>query len=423
MSSARLTITTPARDTHALALCRDALRAVRVGDCAAALGIITPLWEGVGREPKAQGLGLRAGAELYHCAGTITSVANQSAEAQTEARRLLKKAARGFRALGDGAQSVRSAHEIAASYLRSGLHRRAWRVARACLKFSKQVEAETEAGLLLVSAIADWCVGRPADSLATLEAAFPLFEAVADERTSGAFHNTLALSYQDDGIARADTDYLQRAFIEFTAAGFYFEQAGSVIHQSSVENNLGRLLSLLGRHTDAHPHLDRARSLALSIGDEVQAARVEVTRARVLCAAGQLADAESVIDGAVVELIRLGADYLLAEAQSVLADVRAQRAVLHPNVLHFGTPSRYVVTVSDDSLVNAGIEAGDDVWLCRASQARDGELVYASTPDGMMLAFYYSEGEDVSLIFANAECEPCRFPASAVRVRGIVAGR
>jgi SOS-response transcriptional repressor LexA len=431
MSSARLTINSRPTSAYALALCRDALRAARTGDCAAALGLLTPLWDGVGAEPMTDGLDCRAGAELYHCAGVITSVADQAAGAQREARRLLKHAAHAFRVIGDGGKSIQSWHEVASSYLRSGLFGHARRIARACLKHSMRMEPETEAGLLLVAAVAEWCLGRPVESLATLESAFPLFESVTDEYMSGVFHNTLALAYQNAGLASVNNEYLQRALIEFTAADFYFEKAGIVTHQSSVKNNLGFILSLLGRHEDAHPHLDQARALALSVRDEVQAARVDITRAQVMMAQGRLDDAENVIMAAIETIEVHGTVHLLPEAHSVreaIAERRAARRPLPSNVLTFTPrspklPDRFVITVSDDSLINAGIEAEDDVWLRRAAQVQDGDLVYASTPDCMVLAFYYVEGEEVSLFFAHAGCQPRRYPKKAVRVWGVVINR
>lgn len=427
MSSAGLTNHSRLTDADVMSVCRDALRVAKDGDCATAFLIVAPLWAGVGSVPDESGLGRRARAELYRCAGTITSLADQTPGAQRDARRLLARAARAFNTGGEIDDLVRCGHEIAASYLRSGLHCHARRVARRCLEHATRVEPEVEAGLVLVYALAEWSLNRPDEALAVLTPAFSLFEAISDERMAGAFHGTLASAYHSAGVARNDTNYLRSALMEFTAAAYYFEQAGSLSHISSIKNNIGYILSLLGQHDEAHPLLDQAKQLALSVGDGAQAARVDVTRAQVLSAEGRCDEAERTIRHAIGELERHGATNLLIEARSVLLEIDQRRPRVHPNVIPFGPPARhgarFVLTVSDDSLINAGIEAGDNVWLCRASHARDGELAYVSTPDCMMLAFIFGEGEEVSLVFANGECRPRRYPAKFVRVRGVVLDR
>lgn len=51
-----------------------------------------------------------------------------------------------------------------------------------------------------------------------------------------------------------------------------------------MENNLGFLFFKLGRFVDAHTHLDRAQILFARLKDELHAAQVDETRARVLLA-------------------------------------------------------------------------------------------------------------------------------------------
>ena len=71
-------------------------------------------------------------------------------------------------------------------------------------------------------------------------------------------------------LAAADnrSEYVDSALVEFTAAGFHFEQAGHKSFQARVENNVGFLFGEIGRYLEAHEHLARAHDLLVSLGDQ-----------------------------------------------------------------------------------------------------------------------------------------------------------
>jgi CheY-like chemotaxis protein len=116
------------------------------------------------------------------------------------------------------------------------------------------------------------------------------------------------------GTAEHREDYIDRALIEYAAASFHFEQAGHRRYQACVDINLGFLYFTLGRFTEAHKHLDRARSLFLAIDDNVHLAQVNDTRARTLLAEGRLSEAERFARSAVNTLEKGDEQALLAEA-------------------------------------------------------------------------------------------------------------
>src|SRR3712207_7429442 len=60
-------------------------------------------------------------------------------------------------------------------------------------------------------------------------------------------------------LFRSRNDYHDRALVEYAAASFHLEQAGHARYQAHVENNLGFFFHMLGRHEEAHEHLDRDR--------------------------------------------------------------------------------------------------------------------------------------------------------------------
>src|SRR3712207_4786330 len=111
-------------------------------------------------------------------------------------------------------------------------------------------------------------------------------------------------------LFRSRNDYHDRALVEYAAASFHLEQAGHARYQAHVENNLGLFFHILGREREAHEHLDRARSLFVSLGDRVYAAQVDETRARVLLAQARAEEAERLARGAA-EVFELAGEHAL----------------------------------------------------------------------------------------------------------------
>jgi plasmid stabilization system protein ParE len=416
-----------ANDVALLEVCRRAMDMAHAGNYYEALGLLSPVWGGTDCEPRTKGLPLETSAELYLCAGVLTCAVSRASEAQRNGRRFLRKAFVFFRSIDNKESAARCVKELASSLQRAGHHRHARRVASIALRRPTELTLEIEASLHLISANSELSARRFEAALSTLENAYPLFEAVSNDRIRGAFHNTLGLALKNAGLAGGIDDYLQRAIIEFTAASYHFEQSKNLSFLSRVENNIGFLLWSLGENTQAYPHIDRAKSLALSAGDEVMASYFDDTLARVLCGDGKLSEAERVIERAVQELERLGATVELGEAIDTRTEIRNRIAALRAessNVIPFPSslaalPTRFVVSVSDDSLINAGVRAGDDLWVCRSARAKDGDLVFADTPDGLTLGFHYAEGDTVRLVFAGEHCSERCYPAALIRIYGV----
>lgn len=77
------------------------------------------------------------------------------------------------------------------------------------------------------------------------------------------------------------------------------------------------LLYKLGRHADAHEHLDRAQAVLTRLKDARTLAQVDETRARVLIAERRYRDAERALAGALKTLEKADASALLADALTV----------------------------------------------------------------------------------------------------------
>lgn len=94
------------------------------------------------------------------------------------------------------------------------------------------------------------------------------------------------------GVAEEQTQYIDQALIEFAAASFHFEQLGHAQQCGRVENNLGFLYVSIGKFPEAHRHINRARAIFVSLGDQGLTAQVDDTRARALLSEGRYREAE-----------------------------------------------------------------------------------------------------------------------------------
>src|SRR5207244_6968329 len=109
-------------------------------------------------------------------------------------------------------------------------------------------------------------------------------------------------------------DYLDRALMEYSAASFHFEQAGSSTrYLARVENNLGYLFFTIGRFEEAHAHMDRARSIFQDLADVGSVAQVDDSRARVLLAEERYGEAERIARTVVSRFEKGGEPALLGE--------------------------------------------------------------------------------------------------------------
>jgi tetratricopeptide (TPR) repeat protein len=165
---------------------------------------------------------------------------------------------------------------------------------------------------------------RLQNALHFYDEAQPLVERSDDHGLKGSFHSEYGLVYRRLATPENREDYLDRALIEYAAASFHFEQAGNIRYLANIENNLGYLYFTIGRHRDAHKHLDRARHLFIDIKDVGTAAEVDDTRARTLLAEGRAVDAERVIRQAIRTLERGGEQARLAQALTTYGVVLAR---------------------------------------------------------------------------------------------------
>jgi tetratricopeptide (TPR) repeat protein len=284
------------------------------GQHEAARHIMGELWQRIGVRPKIEGLERSTAAEVLLRAGVLTGLigsCNQIADAQETAKNLISESTTIFESLDYSKKILEGQNELALCYWREGSYDEARIILREVVSRLTR-DSELKARAIIRSAIVECSTLHYKDALHILAEAAPLFEKVNNHLVKGSYHNQLAGIFQ--ALTEAgQRDYLDRAFIEYEAASFHFEEAGHKPYQANVENNLGHLYFLAHRFKEAHRHLDYARRLMVSLKDRVHVARVDETRARVFLAEGRNAEAEKVVKSAVSVLEQSG-HHSLAEA-------------------------------------------------------------------------------------------------------------
>ncbi len=321
-------------DEAARELCRRAKELQDEGRYEEAREALDPLWPGFGERPVVGGLAPAVTAEVLLRSGALTSYlgsAKQIAEAQEAAKNLLSEAYEKFLELGENDKTAEAQAELGVCYWREGAHDEARAVLRSAIeRFGPDSAPAQRCLALLRLAIVEHWATRHHDALEILRRAAPLFERLPSHTLRGSFHNELGNVLEIIGTSENRQDMIDQAIVEYTAAGFHFEEAGHTRYCARVENNLGFLFFTVGRFRDAHEHLDRARKLFTRLEDAGSRAQVDDTRARALLEEGKTREAEKVARKAVNCLEQGDEQTVLAEALTThgiaLARLKEERA-------------------------------------------------------------------------------------------------
>jgi tetratricopeptide (TPR) repeat protein len=283
----------------------------RAGEYEAARESLAGLWSTIGERPNTSGLAVDDKAELLLRVGTLAGwlgSARQVTGAQEFAKDLIGESIRLFQSVGDIEKVAESQTDLAICYWREG----AFDEGRVLFREAAQgaVSADNQLRALVNSTIVEISSGRYHEAMFLLEQATPLLSVVSDESSHGRFHMQKALVLKRLG----GVENLDRALIEDTAASFHFEKAGHKRYLARIENNIGFILLQLNRSADALRHLERARSIFLTLKDSGSVAQVNETRARVFISQKQFAQAERAVTAAVATLELGGEQSLLSEA-------------------------------------------------------------------------------------------------------------
>ena len=297
------------------ACCTVAREQIEVGDFDSGCSALKKWWT-VGDRPNLSGLNAIAAGELLLTAGTLcgwVASTRQIHGGQKEAQGLLSGSIALFEQVGDKRKASEGRIELAYCYYREGLFDLARTILGSTLKELSDQDENFKAIALIRLAIIERHSGRLRDALALVNEAATIIGS-ADSWGKGRFHLEFATTLKNLGIAENSQHYLDRALEHYPRALEHFQVIGNQRYAAIVENNQGYLLSSLGRYQEAEAHLERARNLFDSLGDEVRRAQVDETIAQVHLASKRYDLAQVSIRLAVDTLDNSGEDALLAES-------------------------------------------------------------------------------------------------------------
>jgi CheY-like chemotaxis protein/tetratricopeptide (TPR) repeat protein len=309
--------------------CQAAKQLEKAGEYESGFEALQAFWSERDASPIVEGLDQRSMAELLMRIGALAGwldSTQQAARGQENAKNLITQSIEIFELLGDVEKLAEARADLALCYWREGSLDEARIHLADALSFANSLNQNNDlkATILIRSGIVEMGGQRLNDALRISNEAAALVEQSSDEALKGTFHNYFAMLYNRMGAAENRLDYVDRALIEYAAAGFHFEQAGHVRFQGCVENNLGFLFFQLGRFADAHRHLERAERLFVEKDDQLHIAQITETRARTFLAEGRLQEADRAVRAAIKTLERGGEQALLAEAVTTQGLVSAR---------------------------------------------------------------------------------------------------
>jgi tetratricopeptide (TPR) repeat protein len=274
------------------------------------------LWQRIGTRPKIERLEPSTAAEVLLRAGVLTSwigSKQQITDAQETAKNLMSESLSIFESLNRAEKIAEVQTELALCYWRTGEYDEARDFLKEAL--SRQgIDRELKAKAILRCALVERGAAHYSDALGILTDSASLFEKINNYAVKGSYHSTLGNVLENLWETERQQEYVDRAFIEYAAASYHFEQAKHRCYHANVENNLGFLHFKAGRYKESHEHLNRARRIVISLKDSGALAQYDETRARVFLAEGRNAEAEKTARASVVALEQGGQQGLLAEA-------------------------------------------------------------------------------------------------------------
>ena len=304
------------RNSRAVLRCKLSRELEDKGNYESAREVIGELWESAGDRPNVEKLQAEIAAEVLLRVGVLTGhLADryQIKNAQEKAKNLISEASGIFEALGHESKVLEAQTEISVCYWREGGYDEARIILKEVIA-RLAADDELKAKALLRLAIFEFDAVQYQEAFRILTDAAPLFDEITHHTLKGSYHNELAVVLRNLGTRENRSDYIDRAFVEYAAASYHFEQAGHRTYRANVENNLGFLHFKAGRYKEAHQHLDRARRLLISLKDRGTTAQVDETRACVFLAEGSYKEAERTARLAVYALEEGGRRSILAEA-------------------------------------------------------------------------------------------------------------
>jgi tetratricopeptide (TPR) repeat protein len=290
------------RDEDAQLRCQSAKKLEDEGNYEGARAALGDLWQGFDQRPQIDGLDEATQAEVLLHAGTIAGWLGRTRQlegVQETAKDFIFESARTFERLGLADKLVDAQIQLSLCYWREGALDEARVTLHELLSKLPERNGEQKLRVLANLAIVERTANRYREAFRIQTEAAPLLEHSNNHLLRGNFHNEFGLVLKNLAKSEGRHDYIDRAFIEFTAASYHWDLAGNAGYVALVENNLGSLLLTAGKLVEAHQHLNRARALFSKLRDKGSIAQVDETRARVFLAEEHYTQAEIAVRGSV----------------------------------------------------------------------------------------------------------------------------
>src|SRR5829696_1002105 len=273
------------------------------------------MWPRMDQRPSVKNLEPDIAAEVLMRAGVLTGWigSDQVADAQEQAKDFLSESLTIFESRKYKKKIAEAQTELALCYMRLGEYDNASDLLKLALA-ELTTDSELKAKAVLRSCIVKRHAGLLNEALTYLTNNGPLFDKVNSPLLRGCYHQILGDVLLEVCESDRPGDYLDRAFLEYTAASYHFEQAEHRRYLANVENNLGFLYLEINCCKEAHEHLNRARCILITLKDRIALAEVDETRARVFLKEKRYAEAEKAARSSVQTLENSDRPSLLAEA-------------------------------------------------------------------------------------------------------------
>jgi CheY-like chemotaxis protein/tetratricopeptide (TPR) repeat protein len=321
-------------EKRALLRCHIAAELIHTGQYETAREALGELWQGIGNRPDLKGLSILASAEVLLQCGVLSGwlgSTKQISDAQEKAKDLLTESLRKFHSQGQRVKVAEAKYELGRCYFRLGSYDEARLILNEAVDELDEKDAELKAKALIRRSLIEIWTGHYHSGLEILRKAEDFFEK-CDDAIKGKWHSQIAIVLGKLANAERNTDYLDRAIIEYTAASFHYEQAKHERYRANNLNNLAMLLYEFNRYDEAHKYLDRAITALTRLNDEGLLAQVNETRARVLVAEGQYKEANQVISGVIQTFEKGGEPALLADALAIQGVIWARLGVYEGSI-------------------------------------------------------------------------------------------
>ncbi|HEX8735900.1 MAG TPA: hypothetical protein VF721_11280 [Pyrinomonadaceae bacterium] len=275
-------------NTMAKICCQKARRFEDAGSYSTAESVMQPFWNGVGTRPHTERLDEDVKAEVLLRCGVITGwIGNNKSipHSQEWAKDLISESLFIFENLGLAEKAVEAQIELAPCYWRGG----AFDEARIFLsmtiekiKFDEAISDDIKALAYLRRAVLGNDEALHREAIYYLEQGSRFFDSDKNPSLKGKYHNQMGIALQSIGDSQNNPEFLDRALIEYSAAGIYFEEAGHKRYTAFVENNIGMVYLSLKKFAEAHAHFEAAKKIFTNLKEHIFVAQVDESIAKAL---------------------------------------------------------------------------------------------------------------------------------------------